>query len=109
MPNRYDDNFTYLTRTAARWISQRLALIVSEAITEDETGYLDRMNPELPESRWMLAVIRFLQGLNGIIAHNLSSGLPRDMIDMILEDELAANLLDIGDAFEETNDANNSL
>lgn len=104
MPNRYDEHFTYLTKTAARWISQRLALIVSEAIKEDETGYLDRMSPEQPETQWLVAVIRFLQGLNGIISNNLSTGLPRDMIDMILEDELATNLLDIGDTFEENNE-----
>lgn len=78
-------NYVWITRHVVIYMIQNLRQIVNDANTEAEDGFLDQMNPELPQYQWMGAIIRYLNTVRAILEHQ--SELPLDLITNIIEDE----------------------
>lgn len=66
--------YVVITRHVVDYIVRQLNVIVTDAWdVDDETGVLDRMNPELEEFEWMNAVIRFVSTVRNILQQNLDN------------------------------------
>lgn len=80
--------YVYLTRRVAMYIINTLVQVERDAWSEDETGMLDRMNPELEETHWMSAVIRVLGWVRHILQYNMDNPIHRLIIaGALIEDE----------------------
>jgi len=88
MPNNQDEGYVGFSRPVVRWMLTNIRRIILDAWNPDETGYLDRMNPELEEFNWMGAVIRFLNTAAEILQYNLNDPVHRLLFaSLLIEDD----------------------
>lgn len=80
-------DYVWITRHVAVYIIQNLRQIIGDANNEDETGFIDQMNPELPQYMWMQAVIRYISTLAAILEHNSEQGVANLLANVIEENE----------------------
>lgn len=84
--------YVYITRRVAEYIISQLVAVERDASNDDETGYLDRMNPELGETHWMFWVVRLLSNIRHILEYNSENPIHRLIIaGALIEEEDESN------------------